>query len=175
MIPFSVTNPKEFSGGYVRGTMPEIGHAFFTGSSFKAPKELQNSAWLTKCKGIVEVYGEPNIEIPSLFEVIAPDFVEHFDPVTGEALSSGFKYSTGLDADSKKPNGGRTPASILINLMLGGSALQNPNGNEYMEYSDDDTFRKKQIAFMPELYIYLRERVDCLELGDTTWSLNFGE
>lgn len=168
LIPYSVTNPCELQGGYVRGTMPETGHAFFAGSSIQTPKDLEVTAWKTKCKGIAHVYGECDVEIVSRVEFMAPAFVTHYDPVTGQPLSAGFRNTSGISGDTKRPNGGRKPASIYVNLMIGGSAFQNPSGN-----ANDTVFRKKQVAFSPEVQVFLRERVDFMELGTTTWHLKF--
>jgi hypothetical protein len=167
LIPYSVTNKNELQGGYVRGTMPSSGHAFFQGSAFSSPRDVLNAAWKTKCRGLVTFYGEPNMEIFGQIEVQAPAFVTHFDPVTGEALSNGFKNTSGLD-ETKSPNGGRKPNNIFVELQIGGGATANPSGD-----IDDPVYRKKQAGFRPELYVFLRERVDWLELGDTTFGLTF--
>lgn len=167
LIPYSVINKDELNGGYIRGVLPENGHAFFLNGPFTSPAGILNEAWKTKCRGILTLFGEPNIEINGDIEFCAPDFVTHIDPVTGEPLSNGFKFTSGLD-NTKKPNGGRKPASLMINMQIGGNAFLNPSGNE-----NDIEYRKKQVGFYPEIYVFLRERVDFLNLGDSTFGLNF--
>jgi len=168
MIPYSVSNPDELQGGYVRGTWPSQAHHYLSGLVHELPKDLENNAWKTKCQGIVHIYGEPDIEIKNRVELMAPAFVVHTDPVTGLQLNAGLQYPNGVD-EFRQPNGGVISGNIYIDMQPGD--IENPSG---ALPGVDPQFRKKQVAFQPEVYMFLRERTDIYK-GSTFWGLTFAE
>lgn len=163
LLPWSCTNPNELQGGYLQGDLPTHGNVPILENAFKVKNGENNAAWKSKCKGVLELYGEPDWPIEG-GEFMAPAYVRETDPVTGELLSNNIVGLTGIDPYNR-PNGGRKPFNLLIELSATDS---NP------DYSSDGPYRKKQVAYVPEFYIFLRERVS-KKFGDTQWGLTLDQ
>ncbi len=162
-LPWSCTNKNELKGGYLEGEIPDNANAPLE-NYFTPRNGIETKAWSSYCKGLLEVYGEPDMLI-NAGEFMAPAFVEDTDPVTGEKRVNNLKFESGIDP-YRVPNGGRLPLNINIELSTS-------DGIDL--YGSEDEYRKKQVAYIPEVYVYLRERVpDFFQDSQTTWSLNLG-
>lgn len=161
-LPWSVSNPLELQGGYVEGVLPTNANGSLE-ALFGNTKN--NRMWIGYCRGIVELWGEPD-QLINGGEFLAPSHIIEKDPVSGDILSNGFIYSTDID-ENKIPNGGRTPGSLTIKLYS-----SDGDDNSY----EDSVYRKKQAAYTPYIYVYLRERIPNWskeKAAATNWGLSF--